>query len=146
MSEQRRQVLQMLAEGKITADEAERLIGALEKEQPASANGGSESGAKAKPKYLCVVVDAQNGHGYHGPTSVNIRVPMQLLRAGVKLASLIPVQARDQVNDAMRQHHVPFDLSQIKPENLEELIEQLNDLTIDVDESHGQTKVKVFCE
>jgi hypothetical protein len=144
MNEHRRQVLQMLSEGKITADEAERLIAAIETDPPASTNGGSEPGAKAKPKYLRVVVD--NSHGYNGPTSVNIRVPMQLLRAGVKLASLIPAQAREQVNDAMRQHHVPFDLSQIKPENLEELIEQLNDLTIDVDESRGQTKVKVFCE
>jgi polyhydroxyalkanoate synthesis regulator phasin len=34
MNEQRRQILQMLAEGKITADEAERLIDALEREQP----------------------------------------------------------------------------------------------------------------
>ena len=146
MSEHRRDILQMLSEGKITADEAERLISALEKEQPASANGSSEPGAKAKPKYLRVVVDSQKGDGYHGPTSVNIRVPMQLLRAGVKLASLIPAQARGQVNDAMREKGVPFDLSQIKPENLEELIDQLNDLTIDVDESRGQTKVKVFCE
>ncbi len=146
MSEHRRQILQMLAEGKITADEAERLIAALDNEPPVSNNGGSEPGPKSKPKYLRVVVDSQNSHGYHGPTSVNIRVPMQLLRAGVKLASLIPPQAREEVNDAMRQRGVPFDLSQIKPENLEELIDQLNDLTIDVDERHGQTKVKVFCE
>jgi len=146
MSEHRRDILQMLAEGKITADEAERLIAALEKEQPASGNGSSETGPKAKPKYLRVVVDSQHSHGDRGPTSVNIRVPVQLLRAGVKLASLIPAQAREQVNDAMREKGVAFDLGQIKPENLEELIDQLNDLTIDVDESRGQTKVKVFCE
>jgi hypothetical protein len=136
----------MLAEGKITTDEAERLIAALEKDQPASAAGGSEPGPKAKPKYLRVVVDSQNSHGSHGPTQVNIRVPMQLLRAGVKLASLIPAQAREQVNDAMRERGVPFDLSQIKPENLEELVDQLNDLTIDVDEKSSQTKVRVYCE
>jgi hypothetical protein len=146
MSEHRREVLQMLAEGKITADEAERLIAALEKEETAGAGGGSEAGPKAKPRYLRVVVDSQNSHGYHSPVLVNIRVPMQLLRAGVKLASLIPAQAREQVNDAMRERGVPFDLSQIKPENLEELVDQLNDLTIDVDESHGKTKVRVFCE
>ncbi len=39
MNEQRRQILQMLAEGKITADEAERLIDALEREQPESPPG-----------------------------------------------------------------------------------------------------------
>ncbi|MDT5027597.1 MAG: hypothetical protein QOE61_4023, partial [Micromonosporaceae bacterium] len=31
MNEQRRQILQMLADGKITADEAERLIAAVER-------------------------------------------------------------------------------------------------------------------
>ncbi len=146
MSEDRRQVLEMLVQGKITADEAERLIAALEKEQRAASNGGSESASKPKPKYLRVVVDSQNTHGYYKPVQVNIRVPMQLLRAGVKLASLIPAQAREQVNEAMRQKGVPFDISQIKPENLEELIDQLNDLTIDVDENNSQHKVKVFCE
>jgi hypothetical protein len=34
MNEQRRQILEMLAEGKITADEAERLIDAVGREQP----------------------------------------------------------------------------------------------------------------
>jgi hypothetical protein len=135
MNEHRRQILDMLAQGKITADEAERLIAALD-------NG---PGPKAKARYLRVVVDAQNSHG-NGPSLVNIRVPIELLRAGVKLASLIPAQARQEVNDAMRQRGVPFDLSQIKPENLEELVDQLNDLTIDIGESRGQTKVRVYCE
>lgn len=79
-----------------------------------------------------------------GPAKVNIRVPMQLLRAGVKLASLIPLQARSHVNDALREHGVQIDLTQIKPENLEEPVDQLSDLTVDVDESHN--KVKIFCE
>jgi DNA-binding FadR family transcriptional regulator len=145
MSDNRRQILDMLAAGRITAEEAERLIAALEKEQPTPPADASDARPKAKAKYLRVVVD-QDGNGYHGPTMVNIRVPMQLLRAGVKLASLIPAQARDHVNDAMRDHGVQFDLSQIKPENLDELIDQLNDLTVDVDQKQGKVKVKVFCE
>ena len=44
----------------------------------------------------------------------------------------------------MRQHGMAFDLTQIKPENLEELVEQLKDVTIDVDDDH--TKVRVFAE
>ena len=73
-----------------------------------------------------------------------VRVPMQLLRAGVKLANLIPVQARDKVNVALREQGVQFDLNQIKPENLEEIIDQIGDLTVDVDDKNA--KVKVFCE
>jgi hypothetical protein len=143
MNENRRQVLEMLSKGQITADEAECLIAALEKEAPGSSSAAGPQ-PKAKPKYIHVVVNSEDG--YHGPATANIRVPMQLLRAGVKFASLIPAQARDHVNDAFREHGVHFDLSQIKPENLEELIDQLNDLTVDVDQKRAKVKVRVFCE
>jgi hypothetical protein len=136
MNENRRQILEMLSVGKITADEAERLISAVEKDPPPT---GTE--AKTKPKYIRVVVD-DNGKGTG--TKANIRVPMQLLRSGVKLAALLPVQARDHVNSALHEHGVAFDLSQIKPENLEELVDQLDELTVDVDDK--DVKVRVFCE
>jgi SHOCT-like domain len=153
MNDHRRQILEMLSAGKITADEAERLIAALEREgpPPASGNGSQPPGFKAK--YLRVLVDSDNGgNPYHGPIKVNIRVPMQLLRAGVRLAGLIPPQAREHVNEALRERGIPFDLSQIKPDNLQELVDQLNDLTIDVDvDNKGgfgaeKVKVRVFCE
>lgn len=69
---------------------------------------------------------------------------MQLLRAGVRLSSVIPAQARDKVNAAMAQQGVALDLNQLKPENLEALVEQLGDLTVDVDQE--RTKVRIFCE
>lgn len=157
MNEDRRQILEMLAAGKITADEAERLIAALEPgpastagQQPGAATPGNPSNgaAKTRAKYLRVLVDAdQEMTGLKGPTTVNVRVPMQLLRAGVRLASLIPAQAHEQFDDALNKHGVPLTLSQIKPENLEELIDHLEDLTVDVNGSEGnKTKVRVFCE
>lgn len=98
---------------------------------------------KPRAKYLRVLVEALDHHG-SGPTKVNIRVPMQLLRAGVRLSSLIPPQARERANAAMRENGIDFDLNKIKPENLEELVEQLNDLELNVDEDHA--KVRIFCE
>ena len=156
MNENRRQILEMLAAGKITAEEAERLLAALEP-APATAapghGGTGTNGAKAAPaapraKYLRVLVEADESMtGNKGLTTVNVRVPMQLLRAGVRLASLIPQQAHDQLDQALNRHGVPLTLSQIKPENLEELIDHLEDLTVDVDGKDGnQTKVRVFCE
>jgi len=144
MNEDRKSILEMLAAGKITADEAERLIAALEKEPRSAAAQNTDSAAKPKPKYLRVMVEATEGHSGEGPTKVNVRVPMQLLRAGVRLTSLIPAQAREQINVAMREHGVNFDVGQLKPENLEELIDQLNELTVDVDQKDAQ--VRVFCE
>lgn len=43
----------------------------------------------------------------------------------------------------MREHGVNFDVGQLKPEP-EELIDLLNDLTVDVDQKDAQ--VRVFCE
>jgi hypothetical protein len=155
MNENRRQILEMLAAGRINADEAERLIAAMESgpsttvgEHSGSVAGATASTVKTRAKYLRVLVEApREVTGLKGPTSVNVRVPMQLLRAGVRLASLIPAQAHQQLDDAFSRHGVPLTLSQIKPENLEELIEHLEDLTIDVDTTDdGTTKVRVFCE
>ena len=144
MSEHRRQILEMLGAGKITAEEAERLIAALEKE-PASPGGGKVSAMPAL-RYLRVIVDAVKDGDAETLTKVNIRIPLQLLRAGVRLTNLIPQEAREHVNAALREKGVAFDMSQLRPENLEELIEQLNDLTVDMDNAKGQVRVKVFCE
>ncbi len=152
MNENRRQILDMLAAGKITADEAERLLNALESDAAAGTAEftGKTTGAtvKTKAKYLRVLVEADESMtGMKGPTTVNVRVPMQLLRAGVRLASLIPQQAHEQLDEALNKHGVPLTLSQIKPENLEELIDHLEDLTVDVNGTDGNTtKVRVFCE
>jgi hypothetical protein len=158
MNENRRQILEMLAAGKITTEEAERLLSALDPETAASAGSNSPSAAsgngarsaspKAHPKYLRVLVEADESMtGNKGLTTVNVRVPMQLLRAGVRLAALIPQQAHNQLDQALSSHGVPLTLSQIKPENLEELIDHLEDLTVDVNGKDGNnTKVKVFCE
>ena len=151
MSENRRQILEMLAEGKITAEEADQLLAALETEplRTGAAAGATEGTVlKSRAKYLRVLVEADEAAtGTKGQTRVNVRVPMQLLRAGVRLAALIPQPAHDQFDHALSSHGVPLTLSQIKPENLEELIDHLEDLRVDVDGHEGnKTKVRVYCE
>ena len=144
MNENRRRILQMLAESKITADEAERLLSALETgPAPAAALSGPPGSTPLnRAKYLRVTVDADSRHG--GPTKVNIRVPMQLLRAGVRLSALIPADARAEVNAELRRKGVDFDIAQLKPENLEALIEQLGELSVDVEQDRA--RVRVFAE
>jgi hypothetical protein len=48
------------------------------------------------------------------------------------------------MEDAMRKNGVAMDLSAIRPENLEEIVEQLQDLTIDVDDD--KAKVRIYAE
>lgn len=143
MDEQGRQILGMLAEGKVTADEAERLINALERVQP-EGPAGAASRPRSRPRYLRVLVNADDDGSGDGPSRINIRVPLQLLRAGVRLASLVPPQALTRANAELTQRGVPIDLTELKPQQLEELIDQLDDVMVDIDDPGS--KVQVFCE
>ena len=147
MTEERRQILEMLAAGKINADEADRLIGALDGgSSTASATAAATAvQTKALPKFIRVMVDAKEGHE-NKPVHINVRVPIALLRAGVRLASLIPPVAQERVNQALREQGMDFDVSQIKPENVNELIDQLQDLSIDIDQKQDDVKIRVFTE
>jgi hypothetical protein len=140
MSEERRKILDMLAKGKISVDEAEKLLSVLSASEPGS-NGGVNSGPSPEFKYLRVVVepDPSDSDGER----VNIRVPIKLIRAGLKLASLIPKGAQTKVNEAFREKGMEVDFSQISADDLQELVTHLGDLTVDVE---GKEKVSVFCE
>ncbi|NUR89500.1 MAG: hypothetical protein HOY71_35915 [Nonomuraea sp.] len=137
MNEQRKDILGMLAEGKISADEAERLLVAIERDLPAVTPG-----REARAKYLRLVMDFVEEGGDR--SRLNLRVPLQLLRAGVRLAALIPPRALEAANAEMARAGVPFDLAQLKPEQLEAFVEHLDDLRIELDSSDGQ--MRIFCE
>jgi hypothetical protein len=142
MNEDRKRILGMLADGKLTADEAERLLDAMSREPAPRLGSAPTNGSNSTPKYFRVEVDAKEPG--EASTKVNVRVPMQLLRAGVRLGALIPPRARDEVNAAMARGGIAFDINQLKPENLDDLIAHLADFAVDVDS--GDAKVRVFCE
>jgi hypothetical protein len=142
MTENRRQILDMLSEGKISADEAERLLTLLE--QPASGRTrGSDTGEgrKSSPKYLRVVVEED---GESGSERVNVRVPMALIRSGVKLAALIPGDATKRMNEKLRENGIDIDMGNLKSEDLEDLVDALADMEVDVQD--GKEHVRVFVE
>jgi hypothetical protein len=131
----------MLAAGKITAEEAERLLAALERE-PSSSAAPAGGAPKAKPRFLRVQIE---DHNCKGPVNVNVRVPIQLLRAGVKLASVIPAEARSRVTMVVNRNGHQIDLNNLTAENLEEVIENIDDLQVNVDDA-SHTRIRMFCE
>jgi hypothetical protein len=147
MSEDRSRILNMLADGKISAEEAERLLDALDSRPGAttSAAGSGEPTIKgdpapliaALPKYLYVKVDAANGD------RVDVKVPVALVRSGLKLTSLIPPSAMDEINDSMSEHGMSIDFSNLKPEDIDELVEALREMEVNVDSANGD-KVRVY--
>ena len=142
MTENRRQVLEMLAQGKITVEEAERLLSLVDQPTGAEAGGVETSEVrKPAPKYLRVVI--QDGDG---PESehVNIRVPMGLIRAGVRLASVLPSGATSKVNEKLKEKGIDVDLGKIKAEDLENLVDSLGDLQVDIQD--GKETVRIYVE
>jgi hypothetical protein len=145
MIDNQKRILEMVADKKITVDEAYRLLSLIQPSTDSGSDGPKER--KPSPKYLRVVVDTE--HSWedgcdHGPVHVNIRVPVALIRAGVKLATLIPPEAYSQVDEKLKSRGIMFDLRDMKPENVEELIQALNDLEVDI--HGGQEKVRVYTE
>jgi hypothetical protein len=143
MSEDRSRILNLLATGKITPDEAERLLDALGAGAGAAPAGPAFTGgpsplAAALPKYLYVQVNGSTGD------NVNVKVPLALVRSGLKLTSLIPAPAMDQINKSLSEHGMSVDFTNLKPEDIDELIESLRDMEINVDGKSGDV-VRVYC-
>jgi hypothetical protein len=150
MADSKKKILEMLEKKKITADEAYRLLSAVEPEDKGQDNTGHEDAsqrvASGKGKYLRVNITPPEGNtDPEHSERVNVRVPMALVRAGIKLTSLIPPEAMDKANQAMQDKGINFDIRDIKPDDLESIIDALGDMQIDIEGKHGE-KVKVFVE
>jgi len=80
------------------------------------------------------------------PKQVNIRVPLQLLRAGVRLQGVIPAKTRANLTAALAEKGVDIDLDKLKADHLEAFIDTLTHTTIDLESDDGHSRVKVGCE
>ena len=137
MSQERKKILEMLANGKINTAEAEKLLNAVESKK----NEIQKSGDYAKPnipKYLFVKVDSTNGD------KVNIRIPLKIIRAGIKLKSLIPQEAQEKIDEKLGEKGVNFKLEDISEENIHELMEALTEFEVNVEDKNGEN-VKIYC-
>jgi len=138
-----RRILEMLAEKKITVEEAEKLMSLM---HPGTENEEKKTEVPRKNiKYLRVSIrPSADNPDPHGHGTVNIRVPMALMRAGIKLASLIPPSAYNQMDSALKEKGIQFDMKNISPENLEEIVAALDDLEVDIED--GKQIVRVYAE
>jgi hypothetical protein len=82
---------------------------------------------------MCVHVDSADGD------KVDVRVPIGLIRTGIKLSAMMPRK----VSDAMAKKGL--DLSQLSSLSGDELIEALRTMVVNV-ASHDGDQVKIYCE
>jgi hypothetical protein len=142
MSDYQRRILNLLAEKKISVDEAQRLLSLTGPEPDTGAGGPNESAQpKGKPRYFRVRVQPEAGSE---EKDVNVRIPIALVRAGMKLTSLIPAHASEEVNEALREKGIDFDVRNLKKEDFEELLAALTDLEVDI--KGGKEKVHIYVE
>jgi len=128
--EERLRILEMVEEGKITADEAAALIRALETSGQGIEYSPSERPKpKAKAKRLRVLVfegDAQK-------PKVSVRLPLSLAKLGSKL---FPKAARAKIEG------LEVDLDEV----LCHLTEEEEGNVIEVEDEAGKKRVKIFVE
>ncbi len=151
MGEYQKKILQMLAEGKLSVDEANRLLSLVEDDNSNRAAATSTL-PKRNAKFLYVKVEPKEGYQKHGghwdeshqPERVNVRIPVALVRAGMKLTALMPPEAAENVNKALKDKGMAFDIRNLKDEYIEQLIDALQESHIDVDSE--EAIIKVYAE
>jgi len=140
MAEEKMRILKMLSEGKITPEEAEKLLNAVETNEgePVSGRSLSES---FENKYLYVLIEPNEGKSAE---RVSVKVPFALMKAGLNIAGLIPKDAQDKIQSSMNEKGINFDLGNINPANIQEIMTALEELTIDIEAD--DSTIKVYCK
>lgn len=138
MSEETRKVLEMLAEGKINPNDAERLLEKLtvssstqttptEKSEQSSETGGK------RPRFLRIVVDKP------GQDQVNIRMPLAFAGSGSRLLAVLPARVSEKLSE------LGVDLSALGSGSEKDWVEAIGNANIEVEKGNGK-KVRIFCE
>lgn len=129
MNEDRRKILDMLAEGRIDADAAERLLDKLAGTQAVAERSQL---VPASPRYLRV-------RGHADGAQFDVRIPLALIRTGIKLEAMLP----SNTSEELKGHGI--DLGQFTGMAADELVEALGDLQVSVEGDKGE-QVRVYCE
>ena len=93
-----------------------------------------------KGKYLFVQVDPKEGKSSE---RVSVKVPLALVKAGLNITKLIPADAQEKIHSSMQDNGIPFKLGDIDAQNFDEIMEALEQMSIDVDTD--EATVKMFC-
>ncbi len=139
MSNEKKRILEMLAAGDIDADEAERLLNALERP---GRNSVQKSEALGAFSWLKIKVY----EGNMDKPKVNVRIPLSILKIGAKIGARFNVAMPDKARDALREKGI--DIKEEEGlEAISEIIETLEaeapfDL-VHVDEENEKVIVRI---
>lgn len=137
-----RRILDLLAQGKITADEAHKLIAAIGG-RPEGASPAADEATPEKKRYVKIAVH-KAADGQCGEKDVKIRVPIAIVRGGMRLGAIIPGLSGERVQARLREQGIDLDLSKLDPSKIESMLDDLGEMNIDIDS--GKAQVRITCE
>jgi hypothetical protein len=142
MNDDTRRVLDLLAHGKITVEEADRLLRAV----GAQARGADTSVPPPEPpkrRWVRIAVH-KPGHGDRHEKAVTIRVPIAIVKSGMRLGALIPGLAGEQVSARLRERGLDIDFSKLDAAAIDDVLKELGETNIEIDA--GKAQVRITCE
>ena len=143
MSAETKKVLELLAAGKISPEDAERLLDKLSgsgttahadapNSQSATGNTASTAGA-ARPRYICIQIDRP------GKDDINMRVPLSSMRGSRHWMAFLPIRLADRLAD----YGLDFgSLDKMDEEEFRRAMEQIN---VDIQGRSGK-RVRIYAE
>ncbi len=147
MNEEIRSILTLLAEGKISVEDAHQLmeavhrLGAQSRQLPGvSAERPRPPAPDAPVQFLRVKVN-KAANDFRPEKEMNIRVPVSLMTSGMRLGAIIQGFGGARVQEKMRERGI--DLSQLDGARLNEILRK-GELLLDLDD--GKSHVQVSCE
>ena len=139
MNENSRRVLEMLSAGKVSVDEAEHLLSLVDEGPEATTAVQQLVPPRTETaRYLRVTIDSD------GDEHIDVRGPLALIKAGVKLHTLLPAQAATGINTALQDNGINVDINNLRTEDLEQLIDALSEIEVNI--HNRDDKVRVYCE
>ena len=142
MSDDIRRVLDLLAQGKVTVEDADRLLRAIAADE-ARRPEGAPPADRPKLRWLRIAVHKPARDGHHDK-DVNIRVPIAIVKSGMRLGALIPGMAGEQVSARLRERGLDIDFSKLDAAAIDEVLKELGDTNIEIDA--GKSQVRITCE
>lgn len=135
----RSRILSMLQSGKITVEEADKLLDALGTREQATEIVPLKDSRGRKPKKLKVVVDTDN-NGDQKSAKVNISIPFSLIRTiGPIAIKNMPKEAKQKLDESgVDIEQILADIDSIAENGLDEDI-------VNVDTAEGE-KVRIYFE
>ncbi len=134
---EQRQVLDMLKDGRIEAEDAERLLARLaEAARDETASAAAAPRPPAIPpsdRHLVVVARTEEGD------QIDARIPLKLIATGIAFEKLMPEVAREAVEET------GIELSELRNVRGDQLIEAIQDLEVDL-EGHEGNSISIRCE